>query len=134
VAGDKTTLIRRIFERWNSGEGREPRADELHPDIEVHSRVAQVMGGGPYRGHDGVRQWVSDLDDAFGEFQLNIDDAQEIGDRLLLFGSIDIRGRAGQTQLHEPMAWVFEFEDGLIRRMRTFRSYDEGRAAAGLDA
>jgi ketosteroid isomerase-like protein len=27
------------------------------PDIEVFPLIARLEGGGPYRGHDGVRRW-----------------------------------------------------------------------------
>ena len=136
MAGDTTELIRRIFERWNRGgdDAREPRADELHPQIEIHSRTAELMSdGGAYRGLEGTRQWLSDLDDAFGEFHLNMDEFHDVGDRLLVLGSIDIRGRTGGTELHEPIAWIFDFADTLILRMQTFRSHEEGRVAAGLE-
>jgi ketosteroid isomerase-like protein len=27
------------------------------PDVEYYSRFGEVEGGGPYRGHEGVRSW-----------------------------------------------------------------------------
>jgi hypothetical protein len=34
------------------------RAD---PEIEAHSRIVELEGGGPYRGHQGVRNWWKDV-------------------------------------------------------------------------
>jgi hypothetical protein len=31
------------------------------PDIEVSSIIAQLEGGGPFRGHEGVRSWCGEL-------------------------------------------------------------------------
>ena len=39
------------------------------PDVEWHSFLAQLSEGGVYRGHAGMRQYVSDVDDAWEVFQ-----------------------------------------------------------------
>jgi hypothetical protein len=36
----------------------------LDPQIEIHTPLSSTKGT-PYRGHDGVRQWVKDIDEQF---------------------------------------------------------------------
>jgi SnoaL-like domain len=39
------------------------------PEVEFISDWLQVEGGGPYRGHDGVRDWWKRLLDAYPDFK-----------------------------------------------------------------
>ena len=42
------------------------------PDGEFTTRVSELEGGGPYRGHDGVRSWLEDLLGISPDFSVEI--------------------------------------------------------------
>ena len=50
------------------------------PDVEFHSRIAELQGGRPYRGHDGIRGWWRDLFDVFPDFGVKVEEVQDLGD------------------------------------------------------
>jgi hypothetical protein len=55
-----------------------PRA--LRPEIELSSRLVEVDGGGPYRGHDCLRSWWQNLLGTSPDFSGEIEGVLEPGD------------------------------------------------------
>jgi hypothetical protein len=51
-------LIRRYVERFNAGD-REVREDDADPECEICS----AMTGSVYRGYDGARSWMQEIDE-----------------------------------------------------------------------
>src|SRR6478672_2290289 len=70
------------------------------PDVRWHSFFAEVAfgAGGGYRGHDGIRQYVSDLNDAWEIVRADVDDGLGVGDIALLVGRIHYRGKASGVE------------------------------------
>ena len=50
------------------------------PDVEFASGLLELEGGGPYRGHDGVRSWWQNLLSVFPDFGTDIDEVRNFGD------------------------------------------------------
>ena len=65
MSDENVELLRRWIEAFNA---REIDAMIAHcdPSIELHS-VFAAAGGAVYSGHDGLRRWQRDLEDAWGE-------------------------------------------------------------------
>jgi hypothetical protein len=64
-----------------------------NPMIEVHSVFAAV-GGAVYNGHDGVRRWHRDLQDAWGgELRIEAESFFDLGEHTLAFQVLHGRGR-----------------------------------------
>jgi ketosteroid isomerase-like protein len=101
-------------------------------DVELHSRFGGLAGE-PYRGHDGVRAWLADIQENFERFEPWLDDARDAGDdRVVALGGISFRARESGVDMDERMGWVQEFRDGLLRRMLFYGSHREALEAAGL--
>lgn len=128
MAGDNIALIRRAFEDWNRGV-REIREDEVDPEMELHSR----MLGRVLKGSDGLRAWFLEIDEQFDRWEIEIEELRELDpDRLLIFGTIRLRGRESGVAFAQPMAWLVDFREGRLRRMQMFPARDEALEAAGL--
>ena len=110
--------------------------DLTDPEVEWHSFFAEVaMGkGGGYRGHDGIRQYVSDLNDAWAIVRGDVDEGIGVGDIALLVGRIHYRGQTSGVETETPAGWMFKFRDGKVLRFRAFREPDRVLEAAGLSA
>ena len=50
------------------------------PDLEFHSRLVAIEGGGPYRGHDGIRAWWEKIHAAWRDFSSEIDEVRSRGE------------------------------------------------------
>jgi hypothetical protein len=65
-------LLKQAFERWNSGE-QEVDFDTIDPEVTLHTPLASTRGV-PYPGHDGFRQWLTDIDDQFETWELRVEE------------------------------------------------------------
>jgi ketosteroid isomerase-like protein len=131
VANQNVALVRETVDRWNAGY-REVRAEEIDPAVELHTSLASTTGE-PYRGHEGVRRWMADIDEQFDEWRWQADRFQALDEnRVLVVGSTHLRGRASGVEFDQPMAWLSDFRHGKLLRLETFTDLDQARRAAGL--
>lgn len=54
------------------------------------------------------------------------------GDKVFVLGCTDARGGASGVSLKQPIAYVYEFENGMARRVRSYIDPDRTLAAVGL--
>ena len=102
------------------------------PDVEWHSFFAEVGSGGVYRGHEGARQWMSDLDEAWQIVDAEVDDGLAIADLAVLVGRIHYRGKGSGVESHADAGWVLRFRAGKVIRFRAFRDPVEALESVGL--
>jgi len=123
-------LIREIWRRWNAGE-REPDDTIMAADLEVHSALA----GQVYRGEEGLREWIGEIDQQFDSWQLGVDEVVELEPgSLIVHGSIAARGRQSGLDLDQPASWLVGVRDGRVSRLINFIGPDartRAEAAAG---
>jgi len=84
----------------------------LSEDVELRTLT------GSYRGHDGIRQWILDMDEGWDPWELTIEDASEIGERVLL--EVTLAGRSGVNGI------------AMSHRFWAVWEVREGRAALGI--
>ena len=102
------------------------------PDGEYFSHLVELEGGGPYRGHDGIRNWWEDLLAFSPDFRVQVDEARDLGD--LTVARARAHGHAMQSDVHiEQTQWhVTEWRHGMAVWGRVFLSEAEALEAAGL--
>src|SRR4051794_18325180 len=83
------------------------------PDVEWHSFFA-IGEGGVYRGHDGTRRFMRDLEDAWEIGRADVDDGLELADMALLVGRIHYRGKGSGVESESPAGWLLKFRDGKL--------------------
>jgi ketosteroid isomerase-like protein len=120
--------VHRAFERWNRGD-REILADDVDPELELHSR----MLGGVVRGPEGLRSWFLEIDQQFDVWRPQIAEVREVGqDRLLVLGEIHLRGRGSEVEFDQPVAWLVDFRDGRVLRLEVFTHLSEALEAVAV--
>jgi ketosteroid isomerase-like protein len=93
--------------------------EALDPDVELHPARA-VLQGEPYRGHDGFKRFLDDMDEDWEEFAAHPEEYRELDDgRVLVLGRFSGRGRSG-VEMDAPAAWTCELRDGKIVRLRFY--------------
>jgi ketosteroid isomerase-like protein len=102
------------------------------PDVEWHTFLAELREEGSYRGHDGIRQWLTDVTDAWEFLRVEIDDVLAIGAVVLGVGRLRYRGIGSGVELETPAGWVVRFLGGKLIYARLFREPEEAIAATGL--
>jgi ketosteroid isomerase-like protein len=104
----------------------------VDPEVQWHSFFAALDEGGVYRGHDGIRQYISDLNDAWEIVRADVDDALGVDDVALLVGRIHYRGKASGVETESPAGWMFKFRNGKVLCFRAFREPAQAIEALGL--
>ena len=106
--------------------------DHAHPEVEWRSFFAQLGEGGVYRGHDGMREYIRDLIDAWDSITAEVDQVIEIEDVAVAIGRIRYRGRASDLEAADPAGWVLKFRDGKVILFRAFRDPEQALERIGL--
>jgi ketosteroid isomerase-like protein len=119
-------LVKDSFEEWNMGE-REAFLARVDPDVEIKVASSQLSGDAPYRGHDGYREWVQTMEEAFETWELHPDTFEERGDAVLVIGRMYLRGRASGVELDQETGWIVDVREGRMWRLRSFLSHAEAR-------
>ncbi len=106
------------------------------PSVEYVSYLASVSGGvGTYRGHEGIRQFLRDLDEAWEWFAVGVDEYRDLGDCVLMVGRLRAKGRTSGLEVEQELAWLLDFRDGSgpgrFTRVRYFSTSADALQAVG---
>jgi ketosteroid isomerase-like protein len=102
------------------------------PAIEWHPSISVIAEGGAYHGHDGIRQYMRDVNETFESFEATMDRVLDVGDLVLGVGRLHYRGRASGVEAHAEMGWVFRFRQGKLVYLRAFGNPEQILARVGL--
>jgi uncharacterized protein len=103
------------------------------PDVEFHLPTARLARTGqPYRGHEGVRTYMSDAARVWAELRLEAREFHESADLVLAVGRVYAWGDGRVVET--PSAWVWRVVDGLVLRVEVFESRSAAFQAAGIPA
>jgi ketosteroid isomerase-like protein len=133
MSQENVEAFRRGLEAGNRGDV-ETLLEVLDPDVEWHTVVHALLTGEAtvFRGHDGVRQMLGDLWDAFGEIRIETSEIRDLGDRLVAIGRVSTRGKESGAELDSPQVLLVEFRNGKAFSVRSYLNRKEGLEAAGL--
>jgi uncharacterized protein len=131
MAEGNLRLVARFIDAYNRRDGStlEQLSD---PELEWSPAIAQALEQGVYRGHDGLRRYLADIEDTWDEMRIVIDDIRDMGDRIVLLGRVRGRGRLSGVVVDEPFGTFTELSEGKVARMRAFLAHDPALALAGL--
>ena len=85
-----------------------------------------------YHGHDGVREYLRDIDEAFDEIHLDYPDVRDLGERVLALGTFRVHGRGSGAEVNSKVGALVEMRDGRVTRVLTFLDPSDALEAAGL--
>lgn len=103
---------------------------ETHPDVEWQS-FFRLRGEVGYLGHEGLRQWAADLDDAFEVARPEIDDVIAVGETVVVVGRLRYRGKESGVETATPTGWLLCFRDGRVTRFRAFSEPEQALRRIG---
>ncbi|HEY4429310.1 MAG TPA: hypothetical protein VGN08_14000 [Solirubrobacteraceae bacterium] len=127
--------LRAFADAWNPGEPdwSSENLERVDAELEIDSPLS-ALSGKPYRGIDGARKWLSDIDDQFDVWEGRDYEFRPVGDdRLLVFNSIHARGRESGVELDWRIGMLADFRDGRLLRLKIFRDRAEALEAVGLE-
>jgi ketosteroid isomerase-like protein len=129
---DNVELVRRSFEAMGVWD-----VDTLlrlyDPDVVFLPLTGTRVESGGYRGHDGVRAYMSEARDLWDVLKPVGEVFTDVGDHVLVTGRCRVRGRSSGAESNPACAWVVGVRDGLIVSHRTCQTYDEALRVAGME-
>jgi ketosteroid isomerase-like protein len=129
VSEESIAVVRRLVEAFNSGDV-DTMLDELDPEAELYPMRAQLEGT-VYRGHDGLRQWLSDLDEDWEWVRMDADEFREVDDAVVALGRLRSRGRASGVDLDLPLAVVWKLRGGKVVYSKAYSERHDAVTSAG---
>ena len=102
------------------------------PEVEWHSFFAALLPTGEYHGHDGLREYVRDVDEAWENIRPEADDVLDAGEVVIGVGRVHYRGKESGVESEAPAGWMVKFRKGKVLRFRAFRDPYEVLEAVGL--
>jgi ketosteroid isomerase-like protein len=85
----------------------------------------------PYRGQEGVAQWLSDFSESWDSFGMELQELVEAGDRIVSLFRIRAVGAGSGVSVERGDAMVWKFRDGRLVRLDYFN--DQRQALDSLD-
>jgi ketosteroid isomerase-like protein len=131
VASANVELVSQAFDAYG-GRDVDRLLSYLDQTFELRSAIVGGAEGQAYLGHDGVRNWLADVDESFADVTIDPSEFRDLGDRVLVFGRIRAVGRESGAQLDSPTGWVVTVRNGKLVRADGFLSRAEALQAAGL--
>jgi ketosteroid isomerase-like protein len=131
VSEQSVELHRRIYQAFNARD-----VDALvalcHPSIVVQSAFGAVSGA-VYHGHDGVRRWQADLEEAWGD-QIRVEAKAyfDLGEQALAFDVLHGRGRQSGAEVVLPAAAVTRWRAGQCVSFKAYVRREEALRDLGV--
>lgn len=101
------------------------------PGAELHSALAAV-GGAVYHGHDGLRTWQREIDDAFDEIRAEPEAFFDLTELTLAFYVQHVRGRQSGAEVAMPAAQVARWRDGLCVYFKVYARREDALRDLGV--
>ena len=124
-------LHRCVYEAFNSRDV-EAFIAYCDPKIELHSGLT-MPGGAIYHGHDGVRRWHRDVEEAFGdEIRVEPEAYFALGERTIGFHILRGRGRQSGVEVTGPYAHVFTWHEGALFHFKGYPRREDALTDLGI--
>src|SRR5438876_1453472 len=102
MSQENLELHRRNVELWHARDF-EAFIATCDPSIEFHTEFSAVGGG--YHGHHGLRKFLRDFEDAWGdEIRLEVEAYFDLGESVLAFYLLHGHGRQSGAEVTMPFA------------------------------
>jgi hypothetical protein len=99
----------------------------------VHHPFFAAVGGAVYHGHDGVRNWIRDLEDAWaGGLRIEAEGYFDLGEETLLLYILHGRGRQSGAEVAMPLAQVCRWRNGVVISTKMYASREDALRDLGV--
>src|SRR5262245_25026426 len=105
---------------------------ELHPDVEWHAAFPMLGGDAVYRGHEVVRESLSEFWEALADTEFEFPEIRDVGNRVVGLGHFRGRGKGSGVEAETPFAYLVEYRGGKAVQVRAYLDPAAALEAAGL--
>ena len=115
MSQENVEAVRRGFEAFNARDV-EGLVAVCESDCEWVPFRAQLEGIA-YRGHDGIRRFVGDMDQDWSAFRIEPVEFHDRDPRIAVIGRVIAAGRGSGVEVDSLAGFVFDIHEGRIARL-----------------
>ena len=127
MSRENVELAHRAYAAFQAGDFDE-WVSYFDPEVEFSATEME----GPFRGHEGMREWATGLLAAFPNWKPSIVETRDLGDRVLIHGSASGEGAGSGVGIKVDFWQAVEFRGGRIVWYAAFRTEADAREAVAL--
>jgi ketosteroid isomerase-like protein len=118
----RTDLLRQVYDAL-ARRDFEVLADFADPDFEM-DLTDRVLNPATYRGAEGLRRFVEEVDELWASMDIVIERVLERGDHVLAVLGVTLQGRGSGVELKDRIAQLWTLRDGKLVRMQLRQDVD----------
>jgi ketosteroid isomerase-like protein len=122
------TLVRSAIDAYNRRDLAELRT-LMTTDVELRPPVSALTGRA-YLGHDGIAEWLRDVDESFASAQIVPLELRDLGAKVLVLSEFIVEGYESRVALGSELGLICDIADGRIASWLGFFNHDEAVEAA----
>ena len=130
MSHENVEVVRRFLEAFNARD-----VDVLislsTEDSEWRPFRAQLEGS-VYRGHEGIRQFLGDMDEDWETFRIDALEFRDRDERVAVIGRVHARGRGTSVEIESIAGFAHELDQGRIRRITSHSNVEAALEAVGV--
>ena len=131
MSHENVEVVRGLFDAYRR-QAIDAVVELAHPDIEVRPSIVGGPESNVYRGRDGVRKFFADVEAAWADFRIEVDEFCDLGATVLVLGRSFARGEGSGIPVEAATGWVASVRDGKVHRFASFTSREQALDAVGL--
>jgi ketosteroid isomerase-like protein len=131
MSQENVEMAKRCFDAFDQRDLDE-LAKTITADYEWVGAFLGVVEGGSYRGLEGMARYFSEAEETWKYFSVSGEEFRDLGDRVLVVGRMEGRGRSSGVELDTAYTMLVEFREGKVARSRAYLDHAEALRAAGL--
>ena len=101
-------------------------------DIEFEEDPA-FPEAGTYRGRDEITRYLASFQEQMADHRFEVEELRDLGDRVLALLHETARGTSSGIDVDQHPAFLYEFRDGAIVRVRAYLDRAQAFEAVGLE-
>ncbi len=126
---DNVERLRLAYDRFNAN----GEFDWELLDADAEWNVFRFAPVTQYRGHEGVRRWLSEIGEPFDALRIEPKEFIDRGDRVVVVSTMRGRGRGSGAETERTLVSLWTFRDAKVVRHDSFTDRAEALRAAAID-
>ena len=131
MSNENVEIAKRALDAYNRRD-LDGLLESATEDYVMLPAVAGGIEGERVRGRGGMERQFREVEDTWAEFRLLPEEWRDLGDRVLMLGRVQGRGRGSSVPVDSHVGFVIDFRGGKLSRVRSFLDHGEALRAAGL--
>ena len=130
MSDEKVEIVRRLYDLLNRRDADglvELCADDFFMDMSE-----RVFNPDTYRGPQGIRQFLQDVDEAWLSYRWDVQESRVAGDMVVTKLHCEGKSREGGPSVDWHVAWLWKLEGKTPASVRFYREPRRALEAAGL--